>query len=174
VRAVFWGDPPLNKPQSPDGRKRSDKHAARPAYISSHLNGRGTLCRRAWGRVRRGQRLRALLLFSPPETADRRGERSALSYPGADEGRKHSSRGRNSQQTGELGGRRIDQIGRYSTIRTETAHPSSPGICIDINIIQYVLRCRERRCWCPGAESNHRHCDFQSNILLILSDRYSN
>ena len=24
---------------------------------------------------------------------------------------------------------------------------------------------RERRKWCPGAESNHRHCDFQSHAL---------
>jgi hypothetical protein len=35
------------------------------------------------------------------------------------------------------------------------------------------LECRGQRCsagpmkstWCPGAESNHRHCDFQSHAL---------
>src|SRR6185437_2601116 len=27
------------------------------------------------------------------------------------------------------------------------------------------LRAGQSNCWCPGAELNHRHCDFQSHAL---------
>jgi hypothetical protein len=36
------------------------------------------------------------------------------------------------------------------------------------------VRQAETKKWCPGAESNHRHEDFQSDEIIRDSDYYSN
>ena len=48
-------------------------------------------------------------------------------------------------------------------VSEETADVTTGGDWIDNLVSLVLLRCEVM--WCPGAESNHRHCDFQSHAL---------